>query len=72
MQRDVCFKLYSIFFLAADVMYVCPFTGRKVGSLFVTNYRIIFQGKDVSGNFHFSLPIFTQQKNEFWVDIFLF
>ncbi|XP_065059134.1 myotubularin-related protein 2-like isoform X2 [Rhopilema esculentum] len=30
----------------ADVMYVCPFTGRKVGSLFVTNYRIIFQGKD--------------------------
>eukprot|EP00794_Sanderia_malayensis_P006847 gene6847-7616_t len=31
---------------APDVTYLCPFTGRKVGSLVITNYRLSFQGKD--------------------------
>eukprot|EP00112_Aurelia_sp_Birch-Aquarium-sp1_P025334 Seg837.12 transcript_id=Seg837.12/GoldUCD/mRNA.D3Y31 product="Myotubularin-related protein 2" protein_id=Seg837.12/GoldUCD/D3Y31 len=31
---------------APDVTYLCPFTGRKVGTLVITNYRINFQGKD--------------------------
>lgn len=31
---------------AAEVTYYCPFIGRKMGTLFITNYKINFQGKD--------------------------
>jgi len=31
---------------ASDTTYFCPFTGRKIGTLYITNYKLSFQGKD--------------------------
>lgn len=46
------------------VSYVCPFTGAIPGTLYLTNYRLIFRNFDTSKAVYFEVPLCTINKIE--------
>ncbi|PIK60521.1 putative myotubularin-related protein 2 isoform X1 [Apostichopus japonicus] len=44
---------------AHDVTYLCPFQGKVKGNLYVTNYKLFFQGTERNAKFVLDVPVGT-------------
>ncbi|XP_065667293.1 myotubularin-related protein 2 isoform X3 [Hydra vulgaris] len=49
---------------ASDITYFCPYSGRIKGILYITNYKLFFQGNEENGMFNVSCPLGNISKLE--------